>query len=66
MLRTHQGRPNREPTPADDIAALQNEQVVYVPDEIYRNLLREAKHQQDQLKDDFNHFGALSGQAYSI
>ena len=37
----------RAPTPADDIAALQNEQVVYAPDENYRNPLREAKHQQD-------------------
>ena len=30
MLRTHQDRTDRVPTPADDIAALQNEQVVHV------------------------------------
>ena len=44
MLRAHQGRAWRAPTPANDVAALQNEQVVYVPDDNYRNPLREAKH----------------------
>ena len=44
MLRTHQCRAYRAPTPANDVAALQNEQVVYVPDDNYRNPLREAKH----------------------
>ena len=62
MLRTHQGRADRAPTQADDIAALQNEQVVYVPDGNYRNASRESKHQRDLLKDYFNHLGALAGQ----
>ena len=44
MLRTDQGG-NRAPTPANDVAALWNEQVVYVPDENYRIPLRENKHQ---------------------
>ena len=33
MLRTHQGGPERALTPADDLSALQHEQVLYVPDE---------------------------------
>ena len=33
-----------------------------MPDENYRNPLREAKHQKDLLKDYFNHVGALAGQ----
>ena len=37
MLRTHRGRIDRATTPADDIAPLQNEQVVYVPNDIHRN-----------------------------
>ena len=44
MLRTHQGRAVKEPTPANDIAVLQNEQVVYVRDDNYRNPSRKAKH----------------------
>ena len=62
MLRTDQGGVDRVPTPADDIAAIANEQVVYAPDENCRNPLREAKHQRDQLKDYFNHAGAFAGQ----
>ena len=31
-------------------------------DDNYRNPLREAKHQQDLLKDYFNHIGTLAGQ----
>ena len=65
MLRTYQGRAIRAPTPADDIAALQNEQVVYVPDN-YRNASGEVKHQRDLLKDYFNHLGALAGQEGKI
>ena len=45
MMRTHQGRADRAPTPANDGVDLQNEQVVYVPNENYRNPSREAKHQ---------------------
>ena len=56
MLRTHQGRADRAPTPVDDIAVLQNEQVVYVAYDNYRNSLWEAKHQQDLLKYYFNHW----------
>ena len=57
MLRAHQGR---APTPSNDVAALQNEQVVYVPIDNYRNHSREVKHQGDQLKDYFNQVGALA------
>ena len=62
IQRTHQGGPDRAPTPADDIAALQTGQVVYVPDENYRNPSNDAKHLQDLLKDYFNHVGALAQQ----
>ena len=61
MLRPHQGIAYRAPTPATGIAALQNQKVVYVSDDNYRNPSRKAKHQQDQLKDSFNHIGALAG-----
>ena len=47
-------------TPADNIVAIQNEQVLYVPDQNYRNPSREAKHQQDLLKDYVSHLGALA------
>ena len=62
MLRTHQGRADRALTQADDIAAIQNEQVVYVPDDNYGNPSREVKHQRDLMKDYFNHLGALAGE----
>ena len=45
MLRTHQGGADRAPSSANDVAALQNEQVVYVPKEKYRNHSGEAKQQ---------------------
>ena len=61
VVRTNQGRVVRAPTTANDVAALQNEQVVYVSDDNYRNPLREAKHHQNLLKDYFNHLGALAG-----
>ena len=48
-LRTHLGREDRAPTQADDIAALQNEEVMYMPDDNYPS--REAKCQRDLLKD---------------
>ena len=51
-------------TCVNDVAALQNKQVVYVPDDKYRNPLREAKHQQDVLKDYLNHVGALAGHGH--
>ena len=62
MLRTHQGGVDGGPTQADDIAAMANESVVYVPDENHRNPLRETKHQLDLLKNYFNHIGALAEQ----
>ena len=43
MLRTYQGRADRAPTPANDVAAVQNEQVVYVPDANYWHPLRKNK-----------------------
>ena len=61
MMRTPQSGTDRTLTPANDVVALQNEQVVYVPNDNYRNPSREAKHQLDLLKDYFNHVGALAG-----
>ena len=49
-------------TPTDDIAAITNEPVVHVPDENCRNFSREAKHQQNLLKDYCNHISVLAGQ----
>ena len=60
ILRTHHGSADRAPTPANDITALQNEKVMYVPHNNYRNLSREAKHHQDLLKDYFNPLDALA------
>ena len=51
MLRIHQEGAYRAPIPANDVAALLNEQVVYVPDDNYKNPLREAEHQRELLKD---------------
>ena len=48
------------------IAVLQNEQVVYVPDDNYRNPSRETKYQRDLLKDNFNHLSALAGQKVRV
>ena len=59
MLRTHQGEAHRVPTPE---AALQNEQVVYLSNDNYRNPSRVARLQQELLKDDFSHVGALAVQ----
>ena len=53
------GRANRAPVPANDVATLQNKQVVFVPDDNYKNLSRETKHQRDLLKDYFNHVGGI-------
>ena len=44
------GRSRQGTTPGNDVADLQNEQVVYAPDDNYRNPSREAKHQQELLK----------------
>ena len=49
MLRTHQGGADRAPTPGNNVAAQQNEKAVYVPNEIYRNPLREAKKTTERL-----------------
>ena len=62
MLRTHQGASDRAPIPANYVAALQKEQVVYVPDDNHRNPLWEDKHQRDLLKVYFNRLGVLAGQ----
>ena len=40
MLRTHQGGLDRAPNPADDIVAISNEAVVYMPDETTGTLPR--------------------------
>ena len=62
MLRSHQGGADRPPTPADDIEPPQADQREQGPNKNFRNLSREAKHQQDLLKDYFNHAGGLVGQ----
>ena len=62
MVRTHQGRRTRAPTPAVDIEAIANEAFVYVPDENCWNQPREAKHQLNLLREYFDHIGALAGQ----
>ena len=66
MLRTNQGGLDRPPAPADDIAAIANKPVVYVPNENYRSPLREAKHQRDLQKGYFNHLGALNWQEHRV
>ena len=62
MVRTPHGGADKEPTPANTVAALQNKKVVYVLDDNFRTPSREAKHQRDLLKDYFNHVGILAGQ----
>ena len=42
MVGTHQGGAERAPTPVNDVTALQNEWVVYVPNDNYRNPLKEV------------------------
>ena len=61
ILRTHQGGTDRALTPGNIVVAQQNEQVVYVPNDNYRNPSREAKHQQELLKDYLNHVGHWLG-----
>ena len=61
MMKTYQGGGDRAPSPENDVAAQKNEQEVYVPNENYRNPLREAKHQQELLKDYISQVGALAG-----
>ena len=53
---------DRTSIPGNDVAALQNVQVVYMPDDNYRNPLSEAKLQRDLLTDYFNYANALAGQ----
>ena len=66
MLRAHQGGADRAPIRTNDVAAPQSDQAVFLPNENYKNLSREAKHQQDLLKDYFNHMLTLAGQADRI
>ena len=61
MPKTHQGGANRPLTPTNEGAALQNEQVVYVPNNNYRKPFKEAKHQRELLEDYFSHMGTLAG-----
>ena len=56
MMRTQQGGTDKAPTAANDVATLQNEQVVYVSNENYKNSLKEAKHQQEPLKVTWGHW----------
>ena len=46
----HQGRADRAPIPGNDTAAMQNEQMVHVPDENNKNPLGEDKHLRKLLK----------------
>ena len=55
MMGAHQGVADMAPNPGNDGAIPQNQQAVYVPNENYMNPSREAKHQQELLKDYFNH-----------
>ena len=54
-MMTHLGRADWEPILGNDVAGQQNEPTVYVPNDKYRDPLREAKHQRELLKDYFNH-----------
>ena len=60
------GRSRQGINPENDVVALQNKQTVYVPNENNGNPSREAKHQQELLKDYFSHVRALAGQEDSI
>ena len=62
MLRRHQGGADRPTTPADDLQPPQADQAANGPNGNFQNPSREAKHQQDLLKDYFNNLGALDGQ----
>ena len=62
MLRSHQVGADRSPTPADDILPPQADQGEQGHNHNFRNPSREGKHQQDLLKDYFNHMGVLAGQ----
>ena len=66
ILGTHQGRSDRLPTQANDLAEIRNNLMVYVPDGNYWNPLCEAKHQQALLKDYSNNTEALAGQEDNI
>ena len=66
MLRTHQGGADRARNPANDVAAQKNEHEMCMPNDNYRNPWTEAEHQQELLKDYFNHVGALVGQEDKI
>ena len=61
MLRSHQGRADRPPTPADNIQPPQGNQGEQRYHENFRNPSREAKHPRDLLKDYFNHVGRWLG-----
>ena len=65
-MRRTQGGEDRSPIQENDVAALINEQVVYVPDDNSGNFLKEAKHQPHVLKDYFNHLGTLAGQGQDL
>ena len=40
MQRTQRGGADKTPTPGNDVVVLRNEQMVYVPDDNYKNPLR--------------------------
>ena len=62
MLRSYKVAVDKPPTPADNTQPPQGDQGEERHQENFRNPLREAKHQQDLLKDYFNHVGMLTGQ----
>ena len=62
MLRPHPGGVATAPNPWDEVAALENEPLIYGADENCWNPSRKAKQQRDLLKNFFNHVGALAGQ----
>ena len=59
-VKESSGGGDRPPTPAADIVAPQADHREQGQDENFRNPSREAKHQQDLLKDFFNHVVALA------
>ena len=62
MLRTHQGGVDRAPTQVNDVVAQQNGRRCMCQMRTTGISTKEAKHQQELLKDYFNHMGALAGQ----
>ena len=66
MRRSHLGGEDRPPTSADDKIPPQADNVANRPDKNFRNSSREAKHQQDLLKNHLNNLVVLVEQGDRI